>query len=83
MSSGVDCRFALSVHRSSRSSAPAVHIFLQRVVRQPNGMLGVTPVCTSLAEVESEIEALRRELDGVLREARQAFQGKPGAAASA
>jgi hypothetical protein len=69
-------RFALNVHRSPRSTAPAVHIFLQRVVRHANGMLAVTPVCGSLAEIEGEIEGLRDELDSVLQQARLAFDGK-------
>jgi len=71
-----DHRFALNVHRTSRSSVPSVHIFLQRVVRHANGMLAVTPVCGSLAEIEGEIEGLRGELDSVLQQARQAFEGK-------
>jgi hypothetical protein len=79
MSSTTDHRFALNVHRSARSSAPAVHIFLQRVVRHANGMLAVTPVCGSLAEIEGEIERLQDELNGVLRQARQAFEAKNGA----
>jgi hypothetical protein len=79
--SATDHRFALNVHRTSRSSAPAVHIFLQRVVRHANGMMAVTPICGSLAEIEGEIERLRDELDSVLRQARQAFEGSRGAAA--
>jgi hypothetical protein len=39
-------------------------------------MLAVTPVCGSLAEIEGEIEGLRGELDSVLQQARQAFEGK-------
>jgi hypothetical protein len=73
-------RLALNVHRSSRSDSPTVHIFLQRVVRQPNGMLAVTPVCSSLSEIEGEIEDLRHELEEVLRQARAAYAPKRGAA---
>jgi hypothetical protein len=76
MSTTADHRFALNVHRTARSSAPTVHIFLQRVVRQANGMLAVTPLCGSLAEIEGEIERLQHELNGVLQQARQAFDGK-------
>lgn len=76
-----DSRFGLNVHRGSRSTSPTVHIFLQRVVRHANGMLAVTPVCGSLAEIEGEIEGLRGELDSVLRQARQAFGGKGESAA--
>ena len=79
MSTSTDHRFALNVHRTARSSAPAVHIFLQRVVRHANGMLSVTPVCGSLAEIEGEIERLQEELNGVLRQARQAFDPKGAA----
>ena len=78
-----DCRFGLNVHRSSRSTVPTVHIFLQRIVRQANGMLAVTPVCGSLAEIEGEIEDLRGELESILRQARQAFAGKGPAPAHA
>jgi hypothetical protein len=60
-----DGRFGLNVHRSSRSPVPTVHIFLQRIVRHANGMLAVTPVCGSLAEIEGEIEDLQGELKGV------------------
>jgi hypothetical protein len=77
--STTDHRFALNVHRSARSSAPTVHIFLQRVVRHANGMMSVTPLCGSLAEIEGEITRLQHELDGVLQQARQAFDGKGGA----
>ena len=56
-------RLALNVHRSASSPLPTVHIFLQRVVRQANGMLAVTPVCSSLPEIEGEIEDLRSELE--------------------
>jgi hypothetical protein len=76
----INHHFALNVHRTPRSGAPAVHIFLQRLVRHENGMLSVTPVCGSLAEIEGEIERLQQELEGVLLQARQAFDGKPVAA---
>jgi hypothetical protein len=69
-------RLALNVHRSSRSDHPTVHIFLQRVVRQANGMLAVTPVCSSLSEIEGEIENLRHELEHVSRQAREAYAPK-------
>jgi hypothetical protein len=68
-----ESRFALNVHRVSRSPIPTVHIFLQRIVRHANGMLAVTPVCSSLAEIEEEIDELKGELEYVLRQARQAF----------
>jgi len=77
--STIDHRFALNVYRTARSPVPAVHIFLQRVVRHANGMLAVTPVCGSLAEIEGEIARLQGELDSVLQQARQAFDGKRGA----
>jgi hypothetical protein len=35
--------------------------------------LSVTPICSSLAEIESEIQDLQEELDGILREARRTF----------
>ena len=78
--STIDHRFALNVQRVARSPAPAVHVFLQRVVRHANGMLAVTPVCGTLAEIEGEIERLQDELNSVLQQARQAFDGKRGAA---
>jgi hypothetical protein len=71
-------RLALNVHRSTRSPVPLVHIYLQRVVRQANGMLAVTPLCSSLTEIEGEIEDLRNELDQVLRQAREAYATKRG-----
>lgn len=77
-----DCRFGLNVHRSSRSPVPTVHIFLQRIVRHANGMLAITPVCGSLAEIEAEIEDLRGELEDVLRQARHAFAPKGAPAVS-
>ena len=45
-------------------------------MRQSNGMLAVTPVCSSLPEIEGEIEDLRNELEHVLREARAAYAAK-------
>jgi hypothetical protein len=76
-------RLALNVHRSSSSPVPTVHIFLQRVVRQANGMLAVTPVCSSLPEIEGEIEGLRIELEEVLRQARAAYGTKRAPTAGA
>jgi hypothetical protein len=66
-------RFGLNVHRGSHSASPTMHIFLQRVVRHANGMLAVTPVCGTLAEIEGEIEGLRGDLENILKQARQAF----------
>ena len=63
----------MSVHRPGHSTAPGVHIFLQRLVRHANGMLAVTPVCSSLAEIEKEIAELKDELENIQRQARQAF----------
>jgi hypothetical protein len=83
MSSKPDYRFALNVHRGSRTAAPGVHIFLQRVVRHANGMLAVTPVCSSLDQIEAEIAELKDELDDVLRQARQAFAAQARAAVPA
>jgi hypothetical protein len=71
-----DRRLALNVHRATRKTDPSVHIFLQRMVRQSNGMLSVTPVCTSLAEIEEEIRDLQAELESIRLEARQAFAVK-------
>lgn len=71
-----DCRFGLSVHRASSSTYPTVHIFLQRLVRHANGMLAVTPACSTLAEIEGEIAVLQQELDGVLKQARQAYAAR-------
>ena len=72
MSTPIDSRFGLSV-RHARSHPTSAHIFLQRIVRHSNGMLAVTPVCSSLAEMEEHIEQMKDELDQVLRQARQAF----------
>lgn len=82
MTSKTDGRFALNIQRGSRSPLPGVHIFLQRIVRQANGMLAVTPVCSSLAEIEKEIAELKGELDDILRQARQAYTVKSGSPAS-
>ena len=76
-------RMALNVHKGSRSPLPTVHIFLQRLVRQANGMLAVTPVCSTLAEIEQEIAVLRDELDSIQREARHAYTAKVAPAVSA
>jgi hypothetical protein len=52
-------------------------------VREANGMLSVTPVCSSQAEMEGQIEQLKEELDEMLRQTRRAFRGSPGASAGA
>lgn len=82
MSSKPVGRFALNVQRGSRSTAPGVHLFLQRVVRHANGMLAVTPVCASLADIEKEIAELKADLDEVHRQAQRAFAVRPERAAS-
>jgi hypothetical protein len=69
----IDRRLALNVHRAMRATDPTVHIFLQRMIRQPNGMLAVTPVCTSLEQIEKEVRDLQLELELILQEARQAY----------
>jgi hypothetical protein len=61
---------------------PGVHIFLQRIVRHANGMLSVTPVCSSLIEIEKEIAELKTELEEIQRQARQAFAVKAERTAS-
>jgi hypothetical protein len=73
MSAKLEGRFALNVHRPGHSAAPGVHIFLQRLVRHANGMLAVTPVCSSLADIEKEIAELKDELEDIQRQARLAF----------
>jgi hypothetical protein len=79
--STLDSRFGLNVRRGAPSRAPSAHIFLQSIVRHSNGMLSVTPVCSSLAEMEGQIEHLKDELDEVLRQARRAFVPSRAAAA--
>ena len=82
MTSKPDGRFALNIQRSGRSTVPGVHIFLQRIVRHANGMLSVTPVCSSLIEIEKEIAELKTELEDIQRQARQAFAVKAERSAS-
>jgi hypothetical protein len=82
MTSKPDGRFALNIQRSGRSTVPGVHIFLQRIVRHANGMLSVTPVCSSLIEIEKEIAELKTELEEIQRQARQAFAVKAERTAS-
>jgi hypothetical protein len=72
-------RFGLSVRHGAHSHPPAAHIFLQGIVRHSNGMLSVTPVCSSLAEMEGQIEQLKEELDDMLQQARRAFGGSRAA----
>jgi hypothetical protein len=81
--SSLSSRFGLRVQFSAHSRGPSVHIFLQRIVRHANGMLSVTPVCSSLEEMEGQIEELKEELDEMLRQARRAFRESPGASAGA
>jgi hypothetical protein len=69
----LESRFGLNVRHAARSRPTSAHIFLQSIVRHSNGMLAVTPVCSSLAEMEGQIEHLKDELDEVLRQARRAF----------
>ena len=82
MTSKTDGRFALNIQRGARSPLPGGHIFLQRIVRRGNRTLAVTPVCSSLAEIEKEIAELKGELDDILRQARQAYTVKSGSPAS-
>lgn len=73
MSATNDLRFGLSVRHGTRARPTAVHIFLQRIERHANGMLGVTPVCASLPDIEAEITHLKDDLDEMLRQARRTF----------
>jgi hypothetical protein len=72
-------RFGLHLRRPAHAPAPLAHIFLQRIVRHSNGMLSVTPECSSLAEVEGQIEDLKEELEDMLQQARRAFRENPAA----
>jgi hypothetical protein len=72
--SNLSSRFGLSVRRAAHDTSPSAHIFLQGIVRQANGMLSVTPLCSSLEEMEGQIEQLKDELDEMLRQARRAFK---------
>ena len=81
--SSLNSHFGLSVQRPAHARGPSVHIFLQRIVRHANGMLSVTPVCSSLEEMEGQIEELKQELDEMLRQTRRAFREQPGASAGA
>ena len=73
MSSAIDHRFGLNVRPGSSGRPTWAHVFLQSIVRQANGMLAVTPPCSSLEEMETQIAQLKAELDDVLRQARRAF----------
>ena len=77
--SSLRSRFGLSVRQAAHAAGPSVHIFLQGIVRHSNGMLSVTPACSSLAEMEGQIDQLKEELDEMLRQARRAFHEGPGA----
>ena len=80
--SSLNSRFGLSVRWGAHERAPYVHVYLQGIVRHANGMLSVTPVCSSLPEMEDQIEQLKGELDEMLRQARRAFQARRAAAGS-
>ena len=79
--SPLSSRFGLSVQRRAHSDTPSVHVFLQSIVRQSNGMLSVTPVCSSLEEIEAQIEQMKQELDEMLRQARRAFHEREATSA--
>lgn len=81
MSTKSSSHFGLRIHRPAHSDAPSVHIFLEGLVRLANGMLSVTPVCSSLEEMEGHIERLKEELDEILRKTRHAFRESEGASA--
>jgi hypothetical protein len=80
---GLTLRFGLRVQRSAQTRGPSVHIFLQRLVRHANGMLAVTPDCSSLEEMEGQIGQLKDELDEMLRQTRRAFREGPADSARA
>jgi hypothetical protein len=78
----LNSHFGLRVQRPAHSHGPSVHIFLQGIVRHANGMLSVTPVCSSLPEMEEQIGQLKEELDEILRQTRRAFGDREGVSAS-
>ncbi len=73
MSATNEPRFGLNVRPGTRARPMVAHIFLQRIERHANGMLGVTPVCASLSDMEEQITQLKDDLDEMLRQARRAF----------
>ena len=70
----MNSHFGLRVDRPAHSLGPSVYLFLQSIVRHANGMLSVTPVCSSLEEMEGQIAQLKEELDEMLRQTRHAFR---------
>jgi hypothetical protein len=58
----------------SRSWASRVLLQVNPAIRGEDGLLFITPECTSFEEVEGQLNSLQDELDEIRERARRAFQ---------
>jgi hypothetical protein len=66
--------FELDIRPGTPDSSASVRIALLRYTRGEDGRLLITPECSSLEELEGQINSLQDELDEIRERARRAFQ---------
>ena len=66
--------FALYIHPGDPTTPARVRVMIQSPIADENGRLFLTPECTSLDELEGQINALQDNLDELRARAKRAFQ---------
>jgi hypothetical protein len=66
--------FELDIRPGTPDDPAGVRIALQKAAFDPSGRVFVTPECSSLEELEGQINSLQDELDEIRERARRAFQ---------
>ena len=66
--------FALYIRPGDPTTPARVRVMIQSPIADENGRLFLTPECTSLDELEGQINALQDDLDELRVRAKRAFQ---------
>ena len=66
--------FALSIRPGDPTTPARVRVMIQSHITDESGRLFITPECTSLDELEGQINALQDDLDELRARAKRAFQ---------
>jgi hypothetical protein len=64
----------IDMSKADLPTPPYVHICVKVVTTDKRGMTFITPACTSLDQLEEQIDRLHRELEGIRAKAQRRFE---------
>jgi hypothetical protein len=64
----------VDMSKADLPTPPYVHIYAKVVTTDKRGMAFVTPACTSLDQLEEQIDRLHRDLEGIRAKAHRKFE---------